>query len=95
MVSSAAVGTFSRRQRYNPGTKQRCRNSRPRARPAAGGNVIDRNDPRWTRLRELIEQYSIKVGDFILSSGRTSKYLFQLRQTMLLPEGEKIFNDNQ
>ncbi|MBI1866746.1 MAG: orotate phosphoribosyltransferase [Methylocystis sp.] len=59
----------------------------------AKGYVIDPGDPRWARLRELITQHSLKTGDFILSSGRTSKYLFQLRQTMMLPEGAALLGE--
>lgn len=50
-------------------------------------DVLDRGDARWLRLREVIRACSLKRGDFVLSSGRTSPYLFQLRQTTLLPEG--------
>ena len=55
--------------------------------------VIDRSDARWARLRELIELHSLKRGDFTLSSGGKSTYLFQLRQTTMLPEGAKILGD--
>jgi orotate phosphoribosyltransferase len=41
----------------------------------------------------LIELHSIKRGDFTLSSGGKSTYLFQLRQTTMLPEGAKILGD--
>jgi orotate phosphoribosyltransferase len=52
--------------------------------------VLSRDDPRWARLREIILDKSLKFGDFILSSKRLSKYLFQLRQTTLLPEGASL-----
>jgi orotate phosphoribosyltransferase len=55
--------------------------------------VIETTDLRWGRLRSLIELYSLKRGDFILASGRSSKYLFQLRQTTMLPEGAKLLGD--
>jgi len=55
--------------------------------------VIERSDARWARLRELIEQHSLKRGEFTLSSGGKSTYLFQLRQTTMLPEGAKILGD--
>ena len=55
--------------------------------------VIPRADARWARLRDLIEQHSLKRGDFTLSSGGKSTYLFQLRQTTMLPEGAKIIGD--
>ncbi len=61
--------------------------------PPGVRRVIDPSDPRWRRLRDLIEENSLKTGDFILSSGRGSKYIFQLRQTTLLPEGANILGD--
>lgn len=59
----------------------------------AVGRVISPGDPRWVRLRELIEEHSLQRGNFVLSSGRPSTYLFQLRQTTMLPEGAKILGD--
>lgn len=56
-------------------------------------DVIERSDVRWLRLRELICEHSLKRGDFILSSGRASKYLFQLRQTTMLPEGAALLGE--
>lgn len=56
-------------------------------------DVLDRNDPRWARLREIVLQQSLKAGDFILSSGRTSKFLFQLRQSTMLPEGQALIGE--
>jgi orotate phosphoribosyltransferase len=38
-------------------------------------------------------QHSFMTGDFILSSGRRSKYLFQLRQTTMLPEGASLLGE--
>jgi orotate phosphoribosyltransferase len=61
--------------------------------PSSATRVIDPSDPRWQRLRHLIDLNSLQRGDFILSSGRKSKYLFQLRQTTMLPEGAKILGD--
>lgn len=61
--------------------------------PTGVDRVIDVADPRWAQLRALIDHHSLKRGDFILASGRTSKYLFQLRQTMMLPEGAKLIGD--
>ncbi len=61
--------------------------------PISAGSVIGHDDPRWERLRTLIAHHSLKLGDFVLSSGRTSKYIFQLRQTTMLPEGAKILGD--
>ncbi|MFN4229432.1 orotate phosphoribosyltransferase [Parvibaculum sp.] len=55
--------------------------------------VLSQSDPRWQRLHEIISEQSLKVGDFILSSGRASKFLFQLRQTTMLPEGSALLGD--
>ena len=52
--------------------------------------VIPTTDPRWRRLRDLIQENSYLTGDFTLSSGRKSDYLFQLRQTTMLPEGQHL-----
>ncbi len=51
------------------------------------GEVITRDDPRWQRLHAIVEAHSLLRGDFTLTSGRKSSYLFQLRQTTLHPEG--------
>jgi orotate phosphoribosyltransferase len=56
-------------------------------------DVLDRSDARWLRLQEIIRAQSLKVGEFVLSSGRTSTYLFQLRQTTMLPEGAALIGD--
>jgi orotate phosphoribosyltransferase len=56
-------------------------------------DVIDRNDPNWLRVRELIREHSLTSGHFILSSGRTSKYLVQLKQTTMLPEGAALIGE--
>lgn len=61
--------------------------------PTSVARVIDPRDPRWQRLHDLIDRNSLKTGDFILSSGRTSKYLFQLRRTTMLPEGAGLLGD--
>jgi orotate phosphoribosyltransferase len=53
-------------------------------------DVIDRGDARWLRLREIIRKHSLKLGEFKLTSGRQSTYLFQLRQTTMLPEGAAL-----
>lgn len=50
--------------------------------------VISKDDLRWQKLREIVEQKSLMRGDFILSSGRRSNFLFQLRQTTMFPEGQ-------
>ena len=56
-------------------------------------DVVDRADARWRRLQEIIRAHSLKTGAFTLSSGRTSTYLFQLRQTTLLPEGAALIGE--
>ncbi len=55
--------------------------------------VLDRNDERWCRLRKLICEHSLRLGEFKLSSGRQSHYLIQLKQTMLLPEGAALLGE--
>jgi orotate phosphoribosyltransferase len=57
---------------------------------AAVERVLDRNDDRWRRLQELIRKHSLKFGDFVLSSGRPSTYLFQLKQITMLAEGAAL-----
>lgn len=53
-------------------------------------DVVARDDARWLRLREIVRTHSLKLGTFTLTSGRQSTYLFQLRQTTLLPEGAAL-----
>jgi len=60
---------------------------------AAIGRVLDRNDERWRRLRKLVSEHSLRAGNFKLSSGRSSTYLFQLRQTTMLPEGAALLGE--
>jgi orotate phosphoribosyltransferase len=48
------------------------------------------NDDRLERLRQIIDSKSLMRGEFNLSSGRKSKYLFQLRQTTLHSEGSRL-----
>ena len=55
--------------------------------------IVDRNDSRWLRLRDQIQKDSLKRGEFKLSSGRTSNFIFQLRQTTLHPEGAALLAD--
>jgi orotate phosphoribosyltransferase len=50
--------------------------------------VLAGSDQRWQRLRAIIEARSIMRGDFTLSSGAKSTFLFQLRQTTMFPEGQ-------
>lgn len=60
---------------------------------AVSGAVVDSADPRRARLHRLIDTHSLQRGDFTLSSGRKSNYLFQLRQTTMLPEGAHLLGD--
>jgi orotate phosphoribosyltransferase len=60
---------------------------------AMAWSVLGRNDERWRRLRALVSEHSLRVGDFKLSSGRRSPYLFQLRQTTMLPEGAALLGE--
>jgi orotate phosphoribosyltransferase len=60
---------------------------------AMAWSVLGRNDERWRRLRKLVSQHSLRVGDFNLSSGRHSPYFFQLRQTTMLPEGAALLGE--
>jgi orotate phosphoribosyltransferase len=50
------------------------------------------SDPRG-RLRELIRELSFAKGQFKLASGRTSNYFFDLKPTMLHPEGINLLAD--
>jgi orotate phosphoribosyltransferase len=52
--------------------------------------VLQRDDPRWERLHDIVFEKSFKTGNFILSSGVSSKFLFQLRQTTMLAEGATL-----
>lgn len=53
-------------------------------------DAVNRADPRWARLRDIVAEKSLITGDFVLTSGRTSKYLFQLRQTTMFPESASL-----
>lgn len=52
--------------------------------------IVARAEPRWRALRDLIQSRSILKGEFTLTSGKTSNYMFQLRQTTMLPEGQYL-----
>lgn len=56
-------------------------------------SVLDRQDTRWSRLHQIILDKSLKFGDFILTSGARSTYLFQLRQTTMHPEGAALIGE--
>lgn len=55
--------------------------------------VLGQGDSRWGRLHEIIADKSLKFGDFILTSGAHSNYLFQLRQTTMMPEGAALIGE--
>jgi orotate phosphoribosyltransferase len=55
--------------------------------------VLPRGDPRWRRLRDIVFERSFQTGNFILTSGESSNYLFQLRQTTMLAEGAALIAD--
>lgn len=61
--------------------------------PAGAVDVCDRTDQRLDRLHRIIDEKSLLRGDFQLSSGRRSNYLFQLRQTAMHPEGASLIGD--
>lgn len=50
-------------------------------------------DPKWTRLRDIIIERSFRRGSFTLASGRTSAFFFDLKKTMLHPEGIDLLAD--
>jgi len=52
--------------------------------------VLRRDDPRWGRLHDIVFERSFQTGNFILASGVSSKFLFQLRQTTMLAEGATL-----
>jgi orotate phosphoribosyltransferase len=54
---------------------------------------LERSDPRWKLLHSLIAEHSLHRGEFLLASGRTSNFHFQLGQTILLPEGATLVGD--
>ncbi len=60
---------------------------------AVSVSLLDQSDPRWGRLHKIILDKSLKLGDFLLSSGGRSKFLFQLRQTVMLPEGGALIGE--
>lgn len=54
--------------------------------------ALNGTSPR-ARLRDLIEKLSLTRGEFKLASGRTSNYFFDLKPTMLHPEGINLLAD--
>ena len=62
-------------------------------RPPDAEPGLDRTDPRFARLKEIIGERSLMRGAFTLASGRSSTYLFQLRQTTMDPEGSCLLSE--
>jgi orotate phosphoribosyltransferase len=60
---------------------------------APAEKVCGAADPRLAPLKRIIASHSLLTGDFVLSSGRKSNYLFQLRQTTLHPEGSFLLGE--
>lgn len=52
--------------------------------------LLERSDPKWRRLHDLIAKDSLIFGEFTLASGRTSNYLFRLSQTTMSGEAMSI-----
>ena len=50
----------------------------------------ERTMSKKDRLKQIIIEKSLKRGDFILASGAKSDYLFDLKPTMLDPEGANL-----
>lgn len=46
-------------------------------------------DPR-ARLRDIVKEKSFRKGDFTLASGKKSNYFFDMKATMLDPEGAEL-----
>ncbi|MCA9668106.1 MAG: orotate phosphoribosyltransferase [Myxococcales bacterium] len=47
-------------------------------------------DPRRQQLRDLIDQRSLRRGDFKLASGQASGFFFDMKQTVLHPRGARL-----
>ncbi len=55
--------------------------------------LLERSDPNWRKLHDFIDKESLIFDDFILASGRQSKYLFRLSQTTMSGEAMSIICD--
>ncbi|MYI47696.1 MAG: orotate phosphoribosyltransferase, partial [Rhodospirillaceae bacterium] len=53
----------------------------------ASDESVDYSDPRLSRLRAMIAEKSVLRGQFRLASGGESGLFFDMKQTLLLPEG--------
>lgn len=48
----------------------------------------------WEKLRQIIAERSFSQGDsYVLASGKTSRFYFDMKQTMLDPEGLSLLSD--
>ena len=47
-------------------------------------------DTNTQRLKELITEHSYREGEFILASGQVSDHFFDVKRTLLLPEGAAL-----
>lgn len=63
------------------------------AQPRAALRAFELDDPRLMRLRDIIRRESYQEGEFVLASGRTSNYFFQLRQTTMHAEGASLIGE--
>ncbi len=54
---------------------------------AASEDLSPASDPRLSRLRAMIAEKSVLRGQFRLASGGESGLFFDMKQTLLLPEG--------
>ncbi len=54
---------------------------------SAAADTSDAPDPRRARLRAMIAEKSVLRGQFRLASGGESGLFFDMKQTLLLPEG--------
>lgn len=48
---------------------------------------VSSDDPRHARLRQMIAEFSILEGDYKLASGGSSSVFFDMKRTLLQPQG--------
>lgn len=61
--------------------------------PATAKNTTENPGMKKERLKEIILEKSYKTGHFILASGATSTFMFDLKPTLLDPEGANLAAD--
>lgn len=59
----------------------------------AARRAFPNDDARLRTLHKIIDEFSLLRGDFELSSGRRSNYLFQLRQATMHPIGGNLIGE--